>query len=131
MFAQRNGRGYFAEVTVSVEEQENKESEVSLSGSEFEHLKQIYGPNAITTGPDYDAHRTAAVEGVQYALRHGGKSLNVHVVIEKIVETLTDSTPECVAFAACFAVWKALGVEGTAHPTIGGKGIEFPAGLKT
>lgn len=124
---QSGGIGLYADVTVLVSEI-GQGPEIEFSGSEFAWLKDVYGPDAFEWACCHEFRR-GAVAGASYAVEHLSDSLDgnrLRVVIEKIHAAPADTNERCVAYATCFAIWNALGLEGTQKPEIRGREIYFP-----
>ncbi|AMV25590.1 hypothetical protein VT84_14430 [Gemmata sp. SH-PL17] len=114
------GRLRYADVTASSEF--GGGCSISVSPTAFAWLKSAYGPDA--EWPECDAHRAAAVAGAEFALRHVADRDGIpeaRVVIDRIHTAPADTVPDDVAYAAVFAVWQALGVEGSQLPALTGK----------
>ncbi len=109
----------WAEVTVAAEFA--VETSVSVSPLAFEWLRSAYGPNTVVDGPGFDADREAVRAGVKFALAHIAvreDEAKAEVVVEEIKFVCTDTTPPDITYAACRAVWEALGVEGAVLPSL-------------
>lgn len=118
------GRCHYAEVTATAEFGGGYSITVSLAA--FAWLKDVYGPHAWEW-PECEAYRAAAISGVGFALRHiaGRDGIpEARVVIDRIHAAAVDTMPDDVAYAAVFAVWRALGVEGSLLPSLPGKHAE-------
>jgi hypothetical protein len=112
---QRAGRGLYARVKVAVTE---GDPAVVVDDDVFAWVKEAYGPNAFAYR-DSDDFRGAAKLGAQHALHNLSSSSTLqHVRVVEIHVTTVDSTRSAVAFAACFAVWNALGDTGTNAPML-------------
>jgi hypothetical protein len=110
------GRSHYAELTTSAEF--GGGHSVQVSPAAFGWLKDEYGPNAWEWEV-CEAYRAAAVSGAVFALRHiAGRDgmADATVVVDRIHAHPDHSPPDDVAYAAVFAVWKALGVEGGVLP---------------
>jgi hypothetical protein len=115
------GRMHYAVVTVLADFA--TDCSITVAPGAFEHLRSSYGPNAVVDGPGFEADRAAAILGAEFALSHiEGREGNVPacVVIECIRTFPVDTTPADITYAACLAVWEALGVEGTSLPELAG-----------
>jgi hypothetical protein len=111
---QRAGRGLYARVKVAVTE---GDPAVAVDDDVFDWVKEVYGPNAFAYR-DSDDFRGAAKLGAEHALRNLSRPSTLQRVrVVEIHVTTVDSTRSAVAFAACFAVWNALGDPGTNAPT--------------
>jgi hypothetical protein len=126
---QSGGISRYAEVTVGIEPIQDREPVIEFGGGEFAWLKEAYGPEAWEW-PACTGYRRGAVDGIQYALchlvepKHGdGK----RIVVQDIRAHPAHSDESCVAYAACFATWAALGVEGAAIPRVERGKVIFPA----
>jgi hypothetical protein len=111
---QTAGRGYYAIVQIEVSETTNGPA-VEIDNGLSDWMYKEYG--------------AAAMDGVHYALQHTGSLLDltfIHVKITDIQEFLVDTCSGSVAFAACYATWDALGVEGKNPPQLVNKRVEFP-----
>jgi hypothetical protein len=111
---QTSGRGYYAVV------------QVEISGATNGPMVEIENGLPDWIHKEYGA---AAIDGVHYALRHTGSILNlntIHVKITAIQEFLVDTCSGSVGFAACYATWDALGVEGENPPRLVNMRVEFP-----
>jgi hypothetical protein len=126
------GVGLFAEVRVNLTDGPTRLIEVAPGA--FDWLKEVYGPNAWEW-PVCDDFRASAVGAAEFALAHlVTPRPSVRVRIELIRAAPADTTPDCVAFATCHAVWNALQDTGTAPIRIEGGQILFdgaPLGQKT
>jgi hypothetical protein len=123
--AQKGGVGHYAEVTVHWEETE-EETKVQSSGHEFDWEKVLY-PNSWAK-PDV-GFQNAALRGAKYALSHTEQDLaqrKMLIVIDEIKFMYVDTFDDEVAYAACFATWKALGDAGSARPYFEGRIIVWP-----
>jgi hypothetical protein len=112
---QRAGGCLYARVKVAANEGDRA---VLVGDDVFAWVKDVYGPNAFAYC-DSDDFRGAAKLGAEYALRNlttPSALQQVHVV--EIHVTTVDSTRFAVAFAACFAVWNALGDPGSNAPRL-------------
>jgi len=111
----RAGRGSYARVKVTVSEGEQA---VVVEDNVFAWVKEAYGPNAFEHRDD-DDFRGGAKVGAEYALRNRTKPGPMqHVRVSEIHFTNVDTARAGVAFAACFAVWNALGDPGANPPTL-------------
>jgi hypothetical protein len=125
------GVGHYAQVTATAEF--GGGHAVSVSPAAFAWLKEVYGPDAREWAV-CEAYRSAAVSGAGFALGHiaGRDSIpEARVVIDRIDAHPAHTAPADVAFAAAFAVWQALGVEGSSQPALPGKHGEPSAGRGT
>jgi hypothetical protein len=112
---------HYAEVTTTAEF--GGPPSVTISPAAFAWLKDVYGPGAWEWVV-CEAYRAAAVSGVEFALRHiaGREGVpETRVVIERIHASPADTAPADVAYAAAFAAWEALGVQGSSEPELPGK----------
>jgi hypothetical protein len=113
---------HYAEVTATAEFA--NERSIVVSPEAFSWLRQVYGPNAVVDGPGFEADRAAAESGAAFALGHitgrEGKAA-ARVVLDRIRTNPVDTTPADIAYAACWAVWQALGVEGSSVPELPGR----------
>lgn len=124
---QSGGIGMYARVFVATEPAVAASS-VEVSEHEFEWLEEAYGP-AGWEGRHAEDFRRGALWGAEYALNHRPVRSEPHFVratILTIRATTVDTTENTVAFATCFAIWDALGVEGREIPFIEGRRIIFP-----
>lgn len=119
---------HYAEITVEANSTSD-ESSIQLSPDVFAWLKDDYGPDAWEW-PVCDTYRVAAVAGAKYALenREATTKNNCHAVITKIHAAPADTSWDSVAFASCFALWKAIGTEGINQPYWEGRNVVFPNG---
>ena len=110
---QLGGRGLYAAVAVEVL------CEDSASATEI-----VWEEEALRSC-DIAVFRLGAQRGISMALDafHGPVR---RVQVQKVSVALVDSTADCVAFAACFAVWDALQVCGLYPPEIRDGKIIFP-----
>jgi len=118
------GRSHYAEVTATAEF--GGGYSLSVSPAAFAWLKDVYGPDAWEW-PVCEAYRAAAESGAGYALRHiaGRDGIpETRVVIDRIRAVVAETSPDDVAYAAVFAVWQALGVEGGQLPALPGRHAE-------
>ena len=115
---QSGGIGQYAEVHVNACPGSATDS-ISISSEAFSWLKDDYGPDAWEW-PVCDDYREAAIAGCQYALANRGDEdvSGVEICISKIVGHPAHTTWEAVAFAACFALWDALGLAGVNRPEL-------------
>jgi len=114
LVSQRAGRGLYARVKVVVSE---GKPGVVVDDDVFAWVKEEYGPNAFAYR-DSDDFRGAAKLGAEHALRNlRSPSPLLQVRVVEIHVNTVDSTRSAVAYAACFAVWNALGDPGTDAPT--------------
>jgi hypothetical protein len=112
------GFAHYAEVRVVVNAAAVTSIEVAQDA--FAWLKDAYGPDAWEW-PVCDDYRTGAVSGCQHALDYvlsDGTRIPVRVVIARIHGHPANTSAKDVAFAACHATWKALGVDGGNPPEI-------------
>ena len=111
-----DGSCHYAVVSVDVEPSATQSS-VDLSPTVFAWLKDVYGPDAWEWR-DCDTFRDGARFGAEYALhnRRANNRTEWRVVITKIHASPADTSWDSVAIASCFAVWKAIGDEGTNAP---------------
>ena len=119
------GRLRYADVTASSEF--GGGYSIRVSPAAFAWLKDVYGPDAFEWA-ECEAYRAAAISGAEFALRHiaGRDSIpEARVVIDRIDAAPADTIPNDVAYAAVFAVWQALGVEGSQFPVLTGKHAEL------
>lgn len=126
---QSGGVSRYAEVTVGIESIQDGEPVIELSGNEFAWLKEAYGPGAWEW-PACADYRRGAAEGIQYALCHLAElkqGEGKRVVVQDIRAHPAHSDESCVAYAACFATWAALAVEGTDTPRVERGEVIFPA----
>lgn len=122
------GRGHYAVVTATADFAD--ECSVTVSPDAFAWLCEAYGPNAVVGGPGFESDRAAAESGAMFALRHiaGRESLvAARVVIDSIRTAPGDTTPDDIAYASCWAVWQAMGAEGSSLPALPSK---YAAGNK-
>ncbi len=118
---------HYAEVTATAEFGGGRS--ITVSPTAFAWLKDVYGPDAWEW-PVCEAYRAAAISGAGFALRHiaGRDGIpEARVVIDRIHAAPADTTPDDVAYAAVFAVWQALGVEGSSQPSLPVKHAESGA----
>ena len=121
-------RGYYAVVRVDIEPIVSGPKIVFMGKA----LSQMYGryePNAIVDEADLDAEGRAVKWGIEYALQHIPEDCeisDIRVIVEEIMSMVVDTTPGALAFAACYATWDALGIEGQMKPFIGMARIHFP-----
>ena len=126
------GVPHYAIVSVSLEETDDG-PKVVFSGDEFAWLKDTYGPGAWEWAC-CDEFRAGALRGAKYALDQVADSAgvkSVRVSINMIHATLTDTTGNDVAYAACYATWEALGSDGVNPPEFVGRDVFFPGGGRT
>ena len=119
LLAQTGGRGFFAEVTISIDRIEG-DGTTEFSGNEFSWLKDEYGPNAWEWSVCGE-FRNGAISGVQWAREHSNSQVGfpkADITIERIGARPTDTNRESCAYVACLATWAALGIEGSARPFI-------------
>jgi hypothetical protein len=115
---QVGGFGHYAEVRVVIDAASVASIEVAPDA--FAWLKDIYGPDAWEW-PVCDDYRAGAVSGCQHALDNllvEGTCSPLHVVITRIHGHPAHTSAKDVAFAACHATWKAMGVEGRSSPDL-------------
>lgn len=115
-----NGKCQYAAVEVHIEPTVFG-PEIVFSGEEFTWLCGEYGSNAVIDGPGFEEDRLAAMWGIEYALQHvpeGWDVSDIRVVVDKIEFLYVDTTPEGIAFAACYATWDVLGVEGVSEAVL-------------
>src|SRR5688572_30094808 len=113
---QTGQRSFYADVTVSVAPA--AASTVVFARGVFDWLEEVYGRDAWKPVPGNE-FTTAAQFGAKYALSHleqqqGG----IHVEVLKIRFHPAHSDFGCVALAACYATWRALGDAGVGHPRV-------------
>mgnify|MGYP000737129343 CR=1 FL=1 len=99
---------------------------VGLSPDVFAWLKDEYGPDAWEW-PVCDGYRLAARRGVLYALNNSCHA-PMAATITRIGAHPAHSTDDAIAYAAVFATWESIGVDGANHPEIDGNSILFPSG---
>ena len=117
---------HYAEVTIECDENKSQ-GMIEVSNDAFAWLKEVYGPNTCEW-PVFDNFRHAAIRGVKYALANSITiidSLHMTVLIKKINVSPADTTDSCVAFAACYATWKALELTPSIEPRFQGPEIFF------
>lgn len=119
----------FAEVSVSADPT-SPSSQVHISEHVFDWLRDVHGPNAVIWDrSDANEYVRGAKRGVAFALGDptlSGRTRRVTVLVERISVVEVDSSEQAVAYAACFATWRALGVEGGVVPRISRMDIIFP-----
>lgn len=118
-------RTFFAKVAVEVVDGQEG-PRVRLGADAFGWLKPPYAPAEHGDAGPLELQQ-AAVTGVEYALaRAGRRGDGITVVVQEIVDSAADSTPACVAYAACQATWNALGVNEELELRIVGGSLVFP-----
>lgn len=118
----------YAEVIVGIEPIQDGEPVIEFGGNEFAWLKEAYGPD-VWEWPACAGYRRGATEGIQYALCHLAEpkqGQGKRVVVQVIRAHPAHSDESCVAYAACFATWTALGVEGIDLPRVERGEVVFP-----
>lgn len=121
------GVAQYAIVSVALKETDDG-PRVELSGDEFAWLKDTYGPGAWEWACCAE-FRAGALRGAGYALAQAADAADlkgVLVSINMIHASVADTTGAAVAYAACFATWDALGVEGVNPPEFVGREVRFP-----
>lgn len=117
------GFGLFAEVHVDVADHATRLVEVAPTA--FDWLKEDYGPGAWEWSV-CDEFRASAVWAAGFALEHLATARSgMRARVELIRAAPADTTPDCIAFAACHAVWNALQDLGAARVTLEGRQILF------
>jgi hypothetical protein len=118
----------FAEVTVSISEN-TKSNEISISEHVFDWLKEEYGPQAIMWPVnDNDEFIKGARKGIEHVVKNLVPNQGnpfITFTVERIFVSMVDSTGDTVAYAACFAAWKALDIDPIFEPKIRGQQIIF------
>lgn len=106
----------YAEISVDAEPVA-AESSIVLSPAVFAWLKDVYGPDAWEWGA-CNAYRDGAQYGAQYALHNRASNIATkwRVVVTKIHAHPAHTSWDSVAIATCFAVWNAIGDEGSNAP---------------
>jgi len=115
---QLGGFGHYAEVRVVIAAA--PVTTIELAPEAFVWLKEEYGPGAWEWSL-CDDYRKGAFSGCEHALRNldgEGTCSSVQVVVSRIRAHPAHTTAQDVAFAACHATWKALGVEGRNPPEL-------------
>lgn len=118
------GRGAMRYAVVTATADFADECSVAVSPDAFAWLREAYGPNAVIGGLGFGADRAAAELGAMFALRHvaGQEGLvAARVVIDSIRTAPVDTTPDDIAYASCWAVWQALGMQGSSPPVLPSK----------
>jgi hypothetical protein len=115
---QFGGFGHYAEVRVVIDAA--AVASIEVAPDVFAWLKDVYGADAWEW-PVCDDYRAGAMSGCQHAIDNvssEGSCPPVRVVITRIHGHPAHTSAKDVAFAACHATWKALGVEGRNPPDI-------------
>lgn len=115
---------HVAEVAVRIETA--SQDEVAVSADAFAWRRDVYGPDAVDTGPGDQLLIAEAMEGVHYVLRSLSARGGYRVMVMRIWETPVDTWPGDVKVAAARAVCEALGVQLEPAPGIGATGAELP-----
>jgi hypothetical protein len=125
---QSGGVGIYAEVSVSADRHADRYS-VTISDRVFDWEREEYGSDAVVPKvKEDDEFVRGARKGVEYALAHTALPIDrdcISIPVETIRILLCDSTEDAVAYAACYATWQALEVEGCMEPKIVGRAIVF------
>jgi hypothetical protein len=107
----------FAEVTVQSEPAD--EHQVVLDADIFAWRRTVYGPRAFSGGTYDEELCAAARDGAWYALNHlPATAATARIRISEIIESMADTTPQAVKFAAAHAAWRALDHEPAKAPWI-------------
>ena len=120
------GVPHYAEVDLECAERSSGR-DIRVGANAFAWLKEVYGP-AAWEWPVCEGYRKAAIQGVEYALSHSSHAADSPIVItiQRIDASQTDTTDSSIAYAACYATWKALQLTPTSEPRFVGRHIVFP-----